>query len=408
MNDVNMPPHNLDAELAFVGSMIKDRRLLDDFPDITPDHFYDQRNGTLLTAVREMTSDGVLPDEITLVEHLRANGKLEEVTEDRVFDAMGAVPYTAHTRYYANLIRKAYRRRQLLQLGREIQKRAYDDTVDPETILTLIARQTEGIDSAGPIDNSEKTLAECVELADQPEEDCEKFSAAIPSLRQKLKRGGFTAGQLVIIGARPSVGKTVLGCQILFENAKLGRLATLFTMEMGHMEMGDRAAAYGLPTAAQNRIKVVTECDITKITSRIRRNHRDGHRLFFVDYLQLATGVDGKNGRERQVAEASRMLKALTTELGVCIIVASQLNRACEAGDRRPVESDLRESGSIEQDANVTILIHRNEAGDGPPVHELIVAKQRNGERGGIVRTELDGESYTFRESHAFDHEFSG
>src|SRR6185312_11127335 len=228
--------------------------------------------------------------------------------------------------------------------------------------------------------------------------------------------GGFQAGQLVVLAARPSMGKTALALNICEHAATLGKTPVLFvSLEMGHMEIAERLLCarsrvdgYKLRTGmslgsreigqltkawnelikdAQIFIDDTPARNMLQITASARRLRlRNQIGLIVVDYIQLVDSEDSRDSRQEQIAKISRRLKTLARELGVPVIALSQLNRAVESReDRRPRMADLRESGAIEQDADIVLLLHRPEyydANDQPGIAELIVAKNRNGATG--------------------------
>ena len=416
--ETRMPPHNLTAEQSVLGGLMIQLDKVDDIaPLIRADDFYHEANRILFTTMLAMRDAGKPVNTISLSDELTRLGKLSR-NEDVLYlnELMAAVPGrgTANIAYDAKLVREAAQRRRVLYAARDLQAAAYDHQ-DVDELLAMFDRAQRQIsereESRGCLSMFDVLHKRRASLA---QNDRGQVPTGWPDLDEKLG-GGMRAGSLVIVGARPSVGKTsaALGMALAATQEKLP--AVFVTLEQSQIDIANRllSAITSLPFAdieldrltdpldrerlseAENQLaglplKIIDESSsrLSQIVASARAECRHGLRLLILDYLQLLRPDDDRVHREQQVAAMSRALKRLARELDAVVVCLAQLNRDIESRDRKqPRLSDLRESGSIEQDADVVLFLDRPAAYD-PDAHpseaSIIVAKNRNGPCGKV------------------------
>ena len=422
-SDLRVSPHNLEAEIGVLGSILLMNEAIDEIGDVLrADHFYSEANQKLYAAILGLYGSGVRGiDGITLADELARRSELETIGGFAyLHDILGAVPHAAHVRYYANIVQERWRRRTLILACTETLANCYDETTD----------------TAETIGQAEKLLSQIAEDSIQHAAiPIREFSAdavfRIKERRAERTRGatasgimtgfrdldaittGFQASELTILAARPAMGKTAFAIRVAESIARSGRGVLLFSLEQRPTELAERMLAQvAVVNAHAIREGSISDDDSRKIESAdkqfsdlplwidsapersigeivtiTRREHRKrGIAIMFVDYLQLIEPHDKKALREQQVAGISRSLKVLARELGIPVVALAQLNRGVESRDnKRPKLSDLRESGAIEQDADVVMFLHRPDAynfEDRPGEAEIVIAKNRSGPAG--------------------------
>jgi replicative DNA helicase len=414
-----MPPQNLEAEQSVLGSMLLDKDAIINVASfLRKEYFYDPRHSTIYEALIELFEAGMPVDIVTISNLLSKNKNLKKVGgRAYITELLSLVPTSAHAEEYGKIVRDAHVRRSLISASAKITELSFDeakeigDVVDnAEGLLFGIAQ--EGISTAFVhIKDLLKDAYERAERADR-EEAFLGISSGFKDLDNLL--GGFQKSDLIILAARPSVGKTSLALDFL-RTAGLAdkKKVVLFSLEMSNTQIVDRLLGMqaGVPfwdirTGNMNDEKFVKLADsmgqladadiyiddkpgqsILEIRTKARRLALEqGVDLVIVDYLQLMHGTHRDN-RVLEVQEISQGLKNLARELKVPVLALSQLSRAIEQRNtRRPQLSDLRESGSIEQDADVVMFIDREETynpdTEKKGIGELIVAKHRNGPTG--------------------------
>jgi replicative DNA helicase len=346
-------------------------------------------------AVCNMTAAGVPCDPVTLRDQLASVGELAAAGGETVIaEVLEAVPHAAHCRYYVQQLQELHQRDSLQRISERLGHMADDPTTEPSETIDTILNDLEAV-RAGNVKASElKTAAEALSEADKRTNDPTRIIPTGLSELDRLLRGGMRGGQLIVDGGRPGLGKSALMSQIIF-NAGCHHLPGLIvSLEMTSGEIAER----GLQQFNRQRFAELpvffSECsEFSKLLAMIRlAKRRHGIQLAAVDYLQLIESpINRGELRERQIANMSRGLKRLAMELQIPILLGSQLNRESEKRGR-PSLADLRESGAIEQDADIVILI----AGDAESdERELIVAKHRGGPCG-MVRATFDRPNYRF------------
>lgn len=413
-----VPPQDLDAEQSVLGGMLLSRDAIDEVTEIlTPQAFYKPAHETIYTAILDLYAQGEPADPITVSNWLAKNGTLDKVGGATYVHALvNAVPTAAHAEYYAEIVHEHAALRALVKAGTSIVQLGYAGRGDLEAVkdqasaaLTdaLAERETQQIASIGDdyadyLDDLE-TRKNAGDVTGIP-----TGFADLDTLTH-----GLHPGQVIIVAARPAMGKSTLAVDFARSAAiRHHKPSAFFSLEMSRRELQDRIlSAEGRIALHRIRSGQLTDDDwtraarviepisaaplyiddtasttVTQIKARCRRlQQRHGLDLVVIDYLQLLTsGLRRVENRQLEVSEMSRNLKLLAKDLGVPVVVLSQLNRGPEQRtDKKPMLSDLRESGSLEQDADVVVLLHREDAYDKESARsgevDLIIAKHRNG-----------------------------
>ena len=438
-----LPPQNLDAERSVLGSMMLANEVIDELADVLqPDHFYSdahRRIAQVIFDLYEKTVGGI--DPVTVAEELERRNELAEIGGPAYLgEIVETVPHAAHARYYAGIVRDKWTLRTLRQACTDIL-RDIESTAEAEQPLDLLQKAEQRVFQILELKGSTSSL----EMRDILMEAFEAINArwvnngklpGLPSGFTDLdaKTTGFHPADLIILAARPSMGKTAFVCNVALSVASAaaddhkqaggpeGQLAPggvlLFSLEQSKLELserflcmhgqidGHRLKQGDLTSQERDQVQIAASelselpifiddqggrsmAEIAAVSRRMRRRYGIG--LIVVDYLQLIEPDDRRAPREQQVAQIARRLKYLAKEMNVPVIALAQLNRGVEQReDKRPRLADLRESGAIEQDADLVMFLHRPEAynpEDRPGEAELIVAKHRNGPTGIVTLT---------------------
>jgi replicative DNA helicase len=408
-------PHDLQAEAAVLGSILLSSLTIFTASELLePNDFYLEHNRTIFRAMLEMDPAGI--DEITLPAELRRREKLDTDMILHLQTMTAGLPRCANVRHYAKLIRDKSALRRIIQVAQETVSRGLELDADLETVIERLSSVISGIDTRN--DGYVAMSALAAEGYKRLEERAK--SRGIPgSIKSGLvcldsQMGGFAPGSLVLIAGRPSQGKSSLCAGIALDAAmRQGKAVGIATLEMTQLEVYDRMvcseASIDLSHLTQGLISKEQWSYIYKASTglagsriwvdestgiSIRQLQAKAERLktehqidlLIVDYLGLLKGTEKGANRVQVVSEISAGLKELAKQLHIPVIAASQLNRDPAKGDREPILSDLRDSGSLEQDADVVVLIHRENTEDNPvcvPVN-LFIAKNRNGKTGKV------------------------
>ncbi len=423
------PPHSHEAEQAVLGSLLLDPQMCDEVATILrPEDFYADANARLYRHLLEMHESGNQIDATLLLERLRRAGELETIGGMAYLaETAAAVPHAAHATYYANIVRDKATLRLLIHASGEILRDAYDPTVDPAQMVSEAEQRIFAVHDARSRDqvtNIHDLLVEAFDRIDARLERGEGVGTPTGFRDLDNLTGGLHDSELVILAARPSMGKTALATNIAEYVTTEADVPTLFvSLEMARLELAQRMlCSQGKIDANKFRSGFLSGDDrqklveasarlgkaplfvddtpsrtVTEIAACARRlKRRENLGLVVMDYLQLVQPDNPRDPRQEQVARMTRRLKALARELKIPILCLAQLNRQPEATreSHRPRLSHLRESGAIEQDADVVLFIHReeyyhpdNEEEKGKA--DLIVAKQRNGPTGTVKLTWL-------------------
>jgi len=427
------PPVDRDAEQAVLGSILLKPDVLDELVTIlVPEDFFDEAHQKLYRHMVAMHGDGKKIDITLLVNRLKAHNDYESVGGAQYLgEILEAVPTAAHARYYAEIVREKATYRALIDVATDVLQEAYSENRDAKSLVSEAEQRVFSIlDSrhTADIHSLEDILHIAIDRMEARQKG-ERVQGGVETLFSELDAltGGLHASELIILAARPSMGKTALAMNIAENVAVRLREPVLFlSLEMSAIELADRLlcsaarvnshrlrtgtlsqedhkrliqTASELSTAPlyvdDSPSRTVTE--IAAAARRIRRMHKGRLGLVVIDYLQLIEPDNPRDPRQEQVARIARRLKGMARELKVPVLCLAQLNRQAEdTRDHRPRLSHLRESGAIEQDADVVMFVHREEyyhhgedrkeyAGEA----ELIVAKQRNGPVGEVPLTWL-------------------
>ena len=421
------PPCNLDAERCVLGSILLLPVVSDDVALILrPEDFYDDANRTLYTHLREMHDAGGRIDTMLLVERLKSADDFERIGGAAYLaEVMQSVPTAANATYYAQIVKQKATLRSLIYASTEILRDAYDESEDAQEMLARAEQKIFAIlDSQGTGDLSE--IRDILHDAMARIDARMRNEHAIGGIETGFSdfdnlTGGLHDSELVILAARPSMGKTALALNVAEHVSLRQGTGTLFvSLEMSSVELADRllcslAKVNGMrlrngSISNDDRRRLVEKAaemsqaplfvddtpsrTVTEIAAAARRlKRRSNLGLVVIDYLQLIEPDNPRDPRQEQVAKIARRLKGLARELKVPVLCLAQLNRQAEVTrDNKPRLNHLRESGAIEQDADVVMFVHREEyyctseeerakvAGEA----ELIVAKQRNGPTGDV------------------------
>jgi len=428
---LRVPPHSVEAEQAVLGGLLLDNSTWDAIADrLTAEDFYRRDHQQIFAAIAELAGRSEPADAVTLAEHLAAKGEAEDTGGLAYLAGLARdTPTAANIRAYADIVRERALLRHLIRVSGEIAASAYASEGRPaKDLVDEAERLVFQIAEAGRRTGSgfvalKDILGETIDRLDMLHENQGQLTG-ISTGYTDLDRmtAGLQPGDLVIVAGRPSMGKTTFALNI-GENAAIsaGVPVAVFSMEMSREQLsmrmisslgrvdqshlrtgmfGDEDWARINGAIAQMKTAPIYIDDSgaltpTEVRARARRLSRErGLGLIIVDYLQLMQVPGTKENRATEISEISRSLKALAKELRVPVIALSQLNRGVEQRtDKKPVMSDLRESGAIEQDADVIMLIYREEVYDQDTprkgIADIIVAKQRNGPTGEVHLTFL-------------------
>lgn len=430
VQNIAVPPHNVEAEKSVLGAVLLDERHLFSLlveEHLRPEHFYVERHGRVYEAMLELHNSDHKIDHLTVAEALRAQGKLEEAGGPEAIEELaGWVPAAGHARDYGRIVREQAQMRSLLSASYAIQASVLSREAPARELVERAERSMLEVAH----DDHQKKMRAIGDILDVETDKLHRLSVlktaltGTPSGFKDLdeKTGGFQPGNLVIVAARPSMGKSALVANVA-ENAVLaGHAVALFSLEMSESELAQRFVASqarikgedlrrgkvpehrwakileacGRLSAAPLFIDDSSDTGVLAIRAKARRLHHQlegGLGLVIVDYLQLMRHEGRVESRVEQVGQISRGLKGLARELNVPVVALSQLSRGVEqrGGDKRPVLSDLRDSGAIEQDADLVMFIYRDEyydkESDRPGEADIIIAKHRNGPIGDVVLT---------------------
>jgi replicative DNA helicase len=429
--DVRTPPHSVEAEQSVIGGLLIEAHAWDNVGDVVrADDFYRPDHRTIFEALATLAAESRPLDVITLSEALERAGKLESVGGLAYLRQLAQdTPTAANIRTYADIVRERSLLRQLVQTGTSIAASVFNN--EGETAKDLVERAEQqifeiaeqGTRRASPMVAARDLLPGLIDRIDEWNRNPDSLRG-LPTgfIDFDRKTGGLRGGDLIIVAGRPSMGKTTLAVNMA-ENAaldpKVAASVLVFSMEMpaeqllmrmmsslgrvplnsirnGRMSDDDWVRLTGATQQLGGAKVFIDETPAltpTELRARARRIKREQNlHLVVVDYLQLMQVPGTQENRATEIAEISRGLKALAKELNVPVIALSQLNRGVEQRvEKRPVMSDLRESGSLEQDADMILLIYREEVYDKNTakkgVAEVDLAKHRNGETGTMMLT---------------------
>ncbi len=424
-----LPPQNLEAEQSVLGAILLDNEaLLKALEIITPEDFYRDSHKKIFNAMIELFEKNEPIDIITLTDHLRMKDQLETIGGVSYLTSLvNFVPTAANVRHHARIVREKSLMRGLIQTATEIVSMVYEEGLPADDLVDIAEKNIFAI-SDKRVKTSFSKLKDVIKDSFEMIEglyDRKEAITGVPSGFHDLDEltTGFQQGDLIIVGGRPSMGKTALALNIAQHvGVELGEPVAIFSLEMSKKQLALRMLCseamvdsnrvrkgfirkedwHKLTSAAGKLAEAPIFIDDSSSTSvlemrakarRLKMEH--GLSLVIVDYLQLMKGRGSFERREQEISEISRSLKGLAKELEVPVIALSQLNRGVEQRhDKRPTLADLRESGAIEQDADVILFLYRDEvynknSSDNRGKAEIIIAKQRNGPTDTVYLTYL-------------------
>ena len=416
-------PQSIEAEQSVIGAMIIDKSAIAQvFEKLNEDDFYRDGHKVIYKAIREMYAKDMAVDLVTILEYLKTTDMLDKAGGvTYISELSSSVPTTANLSSYIKIVEEKSTLRKLIKASTSIIEESYNSGGDVEKVIDLAQKKV--FDIAEKKDSKEyEALSDVLERGFLEIERLFNNRGAITGVGSGIKdldakTSGFQKGDMVLIAARPSMGKTTFSLNIA-ENAALkeGKSVVIFSLEMskeqlaykllcsqanvdmlklrtGNLEDDDWeriARATGPLANAKIYIDDTAGISVMDMRSKCRKIKMEhGIDMILIDYLQLMSGSAGSDNRQQEVSEISRSIKALAKEMECPVIALSQLSRAPEQrADHRPMLSDLRESGSIEQDADVVMFIYRddyyNKDSENKNIAEIIIAKQRNGPIGTI------------------------
>lgn len=422
-----VPPQDIDAEKSLIGAiMISDKVLPEILTIIKPSDFYDNRHKIIFAAMSDLYDRHIPIDLVTLTSELRSQKKLNEIGKAQYLtDLSNYVPTASNAVAYANIIKKMSTRRRLISAGTEIVEKAFNDNASVDDLIGTAEKELFEVSDKvirSDYEPMEDLLADALDRI----EELHKNKGSLRGLKTGFRdldkmTAGFQKGDLIIIGARPAMGKTTFAQNLTYNIASMnGKGVLFFSMEMASNEIIDRMISdvsgvnnwnirtgnftdeeYAKIGDAMDELSELpiyiddsSSMTITELRNKARRAMHDHNiGIIIVDYLQLIQGSDRyKGNRVQEVTEISRGLKILARELEIPVVALAQLSRSVTGRDNpRPLLSDLRESGSIEQDADLVMFLHRpdyykanEDDHEDTHVTELIIAKHRHGAIGRI------------------------
>ncbi len=420
-----LPPQNLDAERSVLGSMLLSNDAIDEVASfLKAAHFYLDPHQRIYGTICRMRDRGLSAiDPVTLAEELGREKLLEETGGPAyLHEILETVPHAAHVRYYADIVHEKYIQRTLIGTCTEVLKSCYDSSKTADEVLREAEQKVFAIleqqESDAKLSIGEILLETFSRISDRMQSPGNISGLATSFVDIDHLTTGFQPAELIILAARPSMGKTALICNWADGIARSGSGVLLFSLEQSKLELAERFLCMAAQLDGhklrsgdideEQRQKLLdashelseipifiddhparNTAQIGAIARRLRRQHQIG--LIVIDYLQLIEPDDRRAPREQQIAQITRRLKQLSKELNVPLIALAQLNRGVELREeKRPRLADLRESGAIEQDADLVLFLHRPDMydpADRPGEAEVIVAKHRSGPTGIVTLT---------------------
>lgn len=417
-------PHSIEAEKAVIGSMIMDADAVVAASEmITGDDFYQRQYGIIFDSMLELYNEGKPVDVLTLQERLKMKDVPEEFSSvEFISELVSSVPTSANVRHYAQTVSENATLRRLIHVNEEIANACYQHKESVEDIMSVTEKrifdvlQKKTADDYVPIKDVVLSVIDKIEAAARHKGTVTGLATGFYDL--DYKTSGLQPSDLILIAARPSMGKTAFVLNLAQYMCVKNHVPTaIFSLEMSKDQLVNRMLSMesrvdsqsmrtgnlqtadwekliesaGVISTAPLIIDDTPGISITELRSKCRKYKLENDLgLVIIDYLQLMTGGSRKQeSRQQEISEISRSLKALAREINAPVIALSQLSRACETRpDHRPMLSDLRESGAIEQDADVVMFLYRddyyNKDTDKKNISEVIIAKQRNGPIGTV------------------------
>ena len=424
-----IPPHSMEAEKSVLGAALLSKDALFDVVEVVrPEDFYDENHKEIFRAVLELHRRNAPVDALTVAEELKKKNSLNMVGGRAYIASLSSgTPTTSNAMEYGRIVAEKASIRRLIGTADDIVTKGYEDSLDANQILDYAESGIFEISQArqkGQYTHIKDVLLENIEIIDRASQMDGGLTGITTGFKYlDEKTSGLQRSDLIILAARPAMGKTAFALSLALNAAVKGKASVMvFSMEMSKEQLGQRLLSMeskvdmqslktgrldrrdwddiniALDILSKTRIHIddTAGISIMEMKSKCRRlKAEEGLDLVVIDYLQLMNPEGKADSRTQEISVISRNLKLLARELDCPVLVLSQLSRAPETRtDHRPMLSDLRESGSIEQDADIVLFLYRdeyyNEDTDVPGECEVIVAKQRSGPTGTIKVTWLD------------------
>jgi replicative DNA helicase len=412
-----VPPHSAEAEQATLGALLLDWSAMSDIVTmLRPDRFYSLQNQIIYQAMITLFGQSVKGDTLTVINELTKEGNLDKAGGSVYLASLtDTVPTSANVQYYAQIVLDQAYRRDLIKISSEMHASSFDETHDSQVLIEEAEKKIFALSERNEttkVHDMNEVMTTTIDLIDKRYKSKNAFTG-VPSGFHQLDTmtSGFQNSELVIIGARPSIGKTALALSMMeYITIEKNIPCGFFSLEMSYQSIGQRLLSQEsripggklksgllqlkdfqkLQDAAGRCFKAplfiidtpnMKLIDLRAMARRLVANN--GIKIIFIDYIGLITTEDASAPVYEQVAEISKSLKALARELDIPIVALSQVSRDAEGEE--PNLAQLRGSGSVEQDADVVIFIHRDRKCEDPvQPAKLIVAKQRNGATGPV------------------------
>lgn len=446
-----IPPQALELEEAVLGAMMIDNNAVNDAIDIlrVPEAFYDPKHQSIFGAIFDLFRQSSAIDILTVSDQLKKNGELERAGGYHYLSTLSnKIASAAHVEYHSRIIIEKFIQREIIRMSNEILKEAFDETKDVFSVLSKAEEELFAIAQSN-MKKSYDTMSSAMDEAIGEIESARKNTdgvSGVPTGFRDLDRltSGWQRSDMIVIAARPAMGKTAFVLSMARNTAvDYNMPVAIFSLEMSSVQLVKRLISSEARIDAEKLRKGnLADHEFQQIHSRIRklseapifiddtpgisifelrakcRRMKQKHdiQMVVIDYLQLMTGGTGKNSgnREQEISQISRSIKEIAKELNIPVVALSQLSRSVEqrGGDKRPVLSDLRESGAIEQDADIVSFIYRaeyyglveDEKGPTEGMGDIIIAKHRNGATDS-VRLRFIGRYARFENLTAFEGE---
>jgi len=416
--EAKIPPHNLEAERSLLGALLIDKNAVVRVADfLKPEHFYRDSHGTVYNAIVSLYEKGEPADLITVTSALKAKKKLKDAGgASFLAELTDSVPTSSHVEHYGKLVYDNAVKRELISVSSRISEQGFDESISLEDLIDKAESSLFSISQTkerSVFSHIKRNLEEAFDRLDELQKNPDALRGVPTGFKSLDDRfGGLQRSNMIVLAARPSIGKTSLALNIAQHAAIKHKIPIgIFSLETsksqlvhrllsaqadldswklntGKLDEGDfkkLGEAMGVLAEAPIFIDDTPALSVLEMRTRARRLHMEhGIQLLVVDYMQLAHSRNLEN-RVQEVSEISQSLKNLARELDIPVLAISQLSRAVESrGESRPQLSDLRESGSIEQDADIVMFLYREDPDDKENT-KLFVAKHRNGPTGDVA-----------------------
>ena len=421
-------PHSLEAEKAVLGSIFQNQdnlNIIQDKSGLEPSHFFFESHRKIFTSILELDKKSEPCDLITIIEHLKSQG-VDSIGAAYLIELAQSCPVSGNIEFYSRIVRETFIKRRLIEKGQEVIQKALQAEGTSTELLELLEKELLLISSEndrkgeGLISGTD-VLQETIGVLEQRILSDTLITGVTSGFTDlDAITGGWQSSDLIIVAARPAMGKTALGLNFASNALKANKRVVVFSLEMSRSQLMERILATegrvdsgrlrkgDLGDEDQDRLMHAVRTintyssrlyidetpglTVSELRSRTRRHRKEhGLDLVIIDYLQLLSGSSNtkKEGREREVSEISMSLKNLAKELNVPVIAMAQLNRGPDSRpDKRPKSSDLRESGSLEQDADIILFVYRDEYynpnSEDAGKAEIIFGKNRHGGQGTV------------------------